>query len=700
MIPIALLKTFIKCDVFHKERLLQNNKPCIYMPNHTSLLDAVLLSMHLPKDVVFVANTMIASKYSWALQGRETISVDPMNPYSIRSMIKVLRSGKSLVIFPEGRITITNSLMKVYPGVGYISIKTGAALVPIAIDGGEKTKKLTYLEGKIPTQWFPRTTLYIGKPFHLPEMKGLLMREKKEWGSHLIYRKLQETLLKCRMLKSEHLAEVLRKRVQEAPDMVIAEDPTGKMTMKKLWQSTIGISHLLDRRLRDEERLGLLLPTSIAGMVGLFAAIYSGRTPAMLNASMDTDTFCTCLRIGEIKTILTSRTFIEKGRLEYLIEAVSKEVQIMYFEDLKVEINGLLKLKVLFKERHRITSPTHDILLFTSGSEGTPKGVLLTHRNIYANIQQSRLMVDLTSEDRIMNALPMFHSFGLILTFLSPLCHVPIYMIPSPLMYKAIPEWTYDRKGTILFGTSTFLAAYGRYAHPYDFHRLRYVYAGAEKLQESVKSLWFEKFGIRVLEGYGLTETAPILALQTPMLYKSGSVGCLVPGVKHRIEPVEGISEGGRLQIQAPNLMRGYLMAEEGFVPAPEWFDTGDIVKLDGKGFVEILGRAKRFVKIGGEMVSLAVVEHHAKQAIGEGTVVAVSLKDERKGERIELVATSEHATKEKIRLYWRAHNVSPLALPTTVHVIKEIPMLGSGKADIAKVNEYIQSLYAKGGAI
>lgn len=733
MIPSFLLKSFIKCDVIHKERL-QQQSPCLYIPNHTSLLDAVLLSMHLPKDIVFVANTQIARQYRWAMKGRQVLSVDPMNPYSIRKMLKVLKSGKSLAIFPEGRITITNSLMKVYPGVGYLSMKSGVPMVPIAIDGAEKTKGLTYLEGKIPTSWFPKTKMLIGEPFHLPEMEGMLMREKKEMGSHLIYRKLQDVLMECRMKESDHLAEILRKRVIEAPKMVIAEDPTGnvtykplkerlkavwkakqpalqkinnfraaffekpptgKMTMKKLWQNVVGMSLLIKRRVPNEERVGILLPTSMAGMTVTFATLYSGKTPAMLNPSMDASTFSSCLTTGEIKTILTSRTFVEKGKLQPLIDEASKIARVVYLEDLKGEMNIFLKLKVLTKQRDRVTAPAKDILLFTSGSEGTPKGVLLTHNNIFANIQQARLMVDFTSKDKIMNALPIFHSFGLILTFLSPLCHVPTYLIPSPLMYKAIPELTYDRKGTILFGTSTFLSAYGRYANPYDFHGLRYVYAGAEKLQDSVKNNWFDKFGIRVMEGYGLTETAPILSLQTKMLYKKGSVGCLVPGVKHRIEPVDGVAEGGKLQIQAPNLMRGYLIAGQGFVPAPEWFDTGDIVSIDEKGFVTIQGRAKRFVKIGGEMVSLAVVEQHAKQAVGdEGEVVAVRVSDERKGERIELVSTSSLMTRELIREYWKQNSLSTLSLPNTIHIMKEIPLLGSGKADVTKLTKQIQVMY------
>lgn len=304
-------------------------------------------------------------------------------------------------------------------------------------------------------------------------------------------------------------------------------------------------------------------------------------------------------------------------------------------------------------------------------------------------------MIDFTSKDTIINALPMFHSFGLILAFISTLCHVPAVLVPSPLLYRVIPEITYDRKGTILFGTSTFLQNYGKYAHPYDFNFLRYVFCGGEKLQEHVYNLWLDKFGIRICEGYGLTETAPILAIQSKLLFKKGSVGCLVPGVKYELEKVEGIDEGGKLKIQAPNLMKGYLMADKGFVKTPEWFDTGDIVTMDEKGFVTIQGRSKQFVKIGGEMVSLSSVEDSVKKALGIDVVVAVGIADMRKGERIEIAVSSKEKNIDfsKIKEYWKASNLSPISIPSKLHILEAIPLLGSGKIDKVSVKKQIEQI-------
>ncbi|PLS19565.1 2-acylglycerophosphoethanolamine acyltransferase [Bacillus sp. M6-12] len=713
MIPALLPKALYSPKIINKEKL-ESKEPCIYIANHTSLLDAVLLSIYLPKNAVFVANTEIAVKYAWAMKGKEVIAVDPMNPYSIRGMLKVLKSGKSLVIFPEGRITVTNNLMKMYSGVTYLSLKTGAKLIPIALNGGEKAKKLTYLEGKVPTQWFPEVSLFVGDAFNLPEMEGATMRQKKEMGTHIIYRKLQNLLFESRMPKQVHLAEMFRQRVKEAPDLEIVEEMKvqskkddakqnkkkkkqgkevfTKLTLKDLWRKILGLSIAIDNQIL-QDRVGVLLPTSIANMTTIYALFHSGKTPALLNFSMDVSTLTSCLETGSINVIITSRSFVEKGKLQPLIDGCSKKAEIVYLEDIVSNINAFTKSQVLLQENKKVTSKAGDLILFTSGSEGTPKGVVLSHENIYANVQQARLMIDLTKEEKILNALPMFHSLGLILVFLSTLCHVPTVLVPSPLMYKAIPELAYDLKATILVGTSTFLSAYGRYANPYDFFKLRLAICGGEKLQEHVYQNWVDKFGIRICEGYGLTETAPLLSLQTPMLYKKGSVGCLVPGVKHQLEKVEGIEEGGKLKVQAPNLMKGYLLHETGFVEAPEWFDTGDVVTVDDWGFVTIQGRAKQFVKIGGEMVSLAVVEEYAKSALGVDDVVAVGLSDKRKGEKIELVTTSSDVTIQMVRDYWREKGINPLSLPAKIHTFKTIPILGSGKVNKVEIKKQLEKI-------
>lgn len=283
-----------------------------------------------------------------------------------------------------------------------------------------------------------------------------------------------------------------------------------------------------------------------------------------------------------------------------------------------------------------------------------------------------------------MNALPMFHSFGLTAGTLFPLLFgIKSFTYPSPLHYKVIPELIYDRNCTILFGTSTFLAGYGRYAHPFDFRSLRYVFAGAEKLQVAVKELWSNKFGIRIFEGYGTTEAAPIVSLNTPLFHRPGSVGIAVPGLQTKLEPVEGIQEGGRLWIRGDQLMKGYLIHDKGFVPLTEWYDTGDVVTMDADGYITIQARLKRFAKIGGEMVSLELVETLVKRLLQteRSNAAVVSVPDERKGERLIAYATEPLQIPE-IRSLIQREGHSPLVAPATFEIVKTIPILGSGKTD------------------
>jgi len=326
------------------------------------------------------------------------------------------------------------------------------------------------------------------------------------------------------------------------------------------------------------------------------------------------------------------------------------------------------------------------VILFTSGSEGTPKGVVLSHRNILANAAQALARVDANANDKVFNVLPVFHSFGMTGGLMMPLlAGIPIFMYPSPLHYRIVPELIYQTGATILFGTDTFLTGYARSAHPYDFHTLRLVLAGAEAVKDRTRAAYMERFGIRILEGYGVTETAPVLAMNTPMANRPGTVGRLSPLMEYKLEPVPGIEEGGRLSVRGPNVMLGYLRVENPGVlePLPEgWHDTGDIVAIDSAGYITIKGRAKRFAKIAGEMVSLSTVEAMAATLWPSAMSVAVSLPDARKGERIMLLTTQRDASRDAIQKQAKALGASELSIPADIRVVDKIPLLGSGKTD------------------
>ncbi len=332
------------------------------------------------------------------------------------------------------------------------------------------------------------------------------------------------------------------------------------------------------------------------------------------------------------------------------------------------------------------------MVLFTSGSEGTPKGVVLTHENILANCRQVASRVDFSPSDIVFNALPLFHSFGLTGGMLLPLISgVKSFLYPSPLHYRIVPEMVYDTNATILFGTDTFLGGYARGGNPYDFYSVRYVFAGAEKLREETRRAWIEKFGLRILEGYGATETSPVLATNTPMHFRAGTVGRLLPGVAHRLEPVDGIAEGGRLVVAGPNIMAGYLSpARAGEIepPAGGWYDTGDIVAIDEEGYLRILGRAKRFAKIAGEMVSLGAVETLAAALWPDRSHAALALPDARKGEQVVLITDAPAATVEAILAEARRRHITEVMVPRIVLTVASVPLLGTGKTDYVAARE------------
>jgi acyl-[acyl-carrier-protein]-phospholipid O-acyltransferase/long-chain-fatty-acid--[acyl-carrier-protein] ligase len=441
-----------------------------------------------------------------------------------------------------------------------------------------------------------------------------------------------------------------------------------------------------------------MVPNSIGAAVAFLALQATGRVPAMLNHTAGADAVLSACRTAQLRTIVTSRRFIELAKLDALAAQLGGAVEIIWLEDLRARLGLVDKLYGLFAlrfaaSRHRrlgILASDPAAILFTSGSEGTPKGVVLSHANLLANRRQLAARVDFSPADQVLNALPMFHSFGLTAGFLLPLlAGVRVFLYPSPLHYRIVPELAYDIGATLLFGTDTFLAGYARAAHPYDFYALRYVFAGAEAVRDETRRVWSERFGKRILEGYGVTECSPVIAVNTPMHFKAGTVGRLLPLIEHRLDPVPGIAEGGRLLLRGPNIMSGYLRAEApGTLAPPEegWHDTGDIVRIDDEGFVTIAGRAKRFAKLAGEMVSLAVAERIAVAAYPDHRHAVVALPDSRRGERLVLVSDAPQVTRDALVDAAHREGLPEIAIPRDVVRAEALPLLGSGKTDYGAV--------------
>jgi acyl-[acyl-carrier-protein]-phospholipid O-acyltransferase/long-chain-fatty-acid--[acyl-carrier-protein] ligase len=410
----------------------------------------------------------------------------------------------------------------------------------------------------------------------------------------------------------------------------------------------------------------------------------------MMNYTAGPASVAAAAKAAAIKTVISSKAFVEKAGIGDVVEALERDgAKLVWLEDIRSSVGALEKLSAALLWRIPLARQNAEkpaVILFTSGSEGQPKAVVLSSRSLLANVAQAGARITFSPTDRLLNVLPVFHSFGLTGGTVLPLVNgVPLFLYPSPLHYKIIPEIARKFRPTVMFGTDTFLAAYARTAKDGDFSSLRFVVAGAEAVRAETRKTWRERFGAEIVEGYGLTEAAPVVAVNTASHNRDGTVGRMLPGMRMRIEPVEGISEGGRLFLSGPNLMRGYMTADRPGELQPldgEWLDTGDIISVDREGFVTISGRAKRFAKIAGEMISLGAVEMLVKALWPEGNHAAVSVPDKRRGERIVLVTTADDADAEALRRHGKQAGAAEIMVPDGIVKVKEIPMLGSGKTD------------------
>ena len=695
-----IYRALFRIEVKGLENLHNAGHNVIIALNHVSFLDAGLAMSLRSRKPVFAIDIGISKKW-WVrpfMKLTRAIPLDPMKPMATRTLINAVKAGEALIIFPEGRITVTGSLMKVYDGAALIADKADAEVVPVRIEGLEQTPFSRLSRSQVRRRWFPKVKVTVLEPVKLSVDPALKGRARRQAAGAALYGIMSDLVFRTTSTDRTVFQALLQAAEDHGRGRVAVEDPvSGALSYRKLLTAAAILGDKLMRYAPVGGAVGVMLPNANGAVVTFFALMTAGRVPAMINFTAGATNILSACRAAQVTTILTSRVFVEKGRLDNMVAAVAKQVTIVYLEDIRPTITLLDKLRGMLRAGVPLVPRKADdwaAILFTSGSEGTPKGVVLSHRNMLANAAQARARIDFGREDKVFNVLPVFHSFGLTVGMVLPLVSgVQLYLYPSPLHYRTVPELIYGVNATIMFGTDTFLAGYARSAHPYDFRSLRYILAGAEPVRESTRRIYLEKFGLRILEGYGVTETAPALALNTPMFNKFGAVGRILPGMEARLDKVEGVEEGGRLVVRGPNVMLGYLRADRPGVlePPPDgWHDTGDIVTIDDQGFITIKGRAKRFAKVGGEMISLAAVETLAGDLWTQHVCAVVAVPDARKGERLILATQKKDATRAEFMAYAKQQHAADLMIPSEVMIFDKLPLLGSGKVDMVSLAKLV----------
>lgn len=678
----------------------------VLIANRTSVIDMLLLSVFLPERLTLALHPRMYKKV-WVkmlLLFADVIKVDPESALASRLLIKAIRSGKRCVIFPQGLVGIREGSLKVFDGPGVILQKAGAEVIPIRIEGAENSI-FSILKDKHRIRLFPKINLHVlPSQTFVREEHGPVDRSS---ASIRLFRLISE-LSFANSFKSESLFSALINGagIGIKHDAKIEDSNGVPLSYRQFLARCFILGRQIKKQTTAGEHVGVMMPTTIAGMVTFFSLQAYRRIPAMLNFSMGFYNLLSACNTAGIKTIYTAQQFIATAKLEPLIEELKASgLTIHYLEGFKPKINlghklsGLLKgfiPSLAYRLIGDVVDPNHTgVVLFTSGSEGVPKGVALSHLNVLANCAQLTSRVDFNTRDLFFNALPIFHCFGLTAGSIVPLINgIRCFFYPSPLHYKIIPGLVYKTGATIMFGTDTFLTGYARVAEQHDFSSIRYIFAGAEKVKPETIRYWSENFGVKIFEGYGATEASPVISTNCPFASVPGSVGMILPFMESRIKPVDGIAEGGRLFLRGPNIMKGYIHADRpGYFDALSngWYDTGDIVTINENGFITIAGRAKRFAKIAGEMVSLTAVEGIAASIWPEVLHAAASIPCAKKGEQIVLYTEANPIDKSDFVKKVKEQGHSELLIPQQIYAGSKVPVLPSGKIDYITLSQQVQ---------
>lgn len=690
---IRLLRPILRLRTAGDTAQLSAPGPRLVVLNHPGILDPVIVAAVMPSDTVLVISNEASQSVACRLllRGERVLALNLSLAQSVRRLARLIAQGKRVVVFPENRPTPPGTAGKLYEAVAIVAARSGVPVLPVNIRYGTVGANARPSAG---------VTVTVGEPAKIELAAGMPARERRRRANDYLLTLMQAIAVHARPRCSLFDAFLAAMR-QSGRGTEILEDAREVVeSYGSLLRMSLALGRLLRRHTSEGSIVGMLLPNTAAAVGTLFGLSATGRVPAMLNYSAGPDAVRASVDAAGVRVVITSRRFVELGKLDRLLRAL-KHCRIVYLEDLRAELTPVDKLWLVTWAAwfpHRATLPAAPeslaLVLFTSGSEGKPKGVGLSHDAVLANMAQLAAAIDFCAADKFLNALPMYHTYGLIACTLMPLVYgTPVFLYTNPLHYRIIPEIVYSRRCTYLFGTGTFLGNYARQARAMDFCTLRYVISGGEKLNPEVQRVFQERFGVRVLEGYGSTECGPAVSLATRQRYRPGTVGCFLPCVEHRLVPVDGIAEGGVLHVRSPNMMSGYFLpADPGRLQGsrselgPGWHSMGDVVSVDAEGYVSVIGRLKRFAKVAGEMVALEAVERLARACSPEHQHAATVAMSPDRGETTVLFTTDPTLDRAKLHHTARAIGAQDLAVARSVVHVNELPVLGSGKTDYVRL--------------
>ncbi|ESX46631.1 AMP-binding protein [Mesorhizobium sp. C416B] len=664
--------------------------PVIYVVSHQSRFEPALMLSLLPDDTLHILDEASA-RSPWMEPWRElgrTIAFNAEHLFVSRRLVRVLKGKGRLAVYLPDDVEPDVKTFRLFRAVTRIAMQADARIVPIFVTGSRDLPVSLTPKNRAPRHWFPKLSISVLEPMTIAEL--VARNPDQASNTNALFDRIAEA-----RLYGSNLYRGLFLAMRDAADRTGASHPiiedviSGSLSYRKMFIGARVLGRRFEAVAAPGEAVGVLLPNANGVVLSFVGLLSVGRVAAMINYTAGPASVTAAMRAAVIRTVVSSRAFVEKAALADIIASIEAGgAKMLWLEDVRASVTTLEKLAaaVLWRfplQRQDAAKPA--AILFTSGSEGTPKAVVLSHRNLQANAMQAEARITISPSDILLNVLPVFHSFGLTGGTILPLVTgVKLFLYPSPLHYKIIPEIARKVKPTIMFGTDTFLANYARTAKDGDFSSLRFVVAGAEAVKPETRRVYRERFDASIIEGFGLTEAAPVVAVNTAIHGRDGTVGRLLPAMRMKLEPVEGIEGAGRLWLDGPNLMMGYMTADRPgeLQPLDGWHDTGDIVSVDREGFITIRGRAKRFAKIAGEMVSLGAVEMLVQSLWPEERHAAVAVPDKRRGERIVLVTTADDADPEELRAFGKKAGAAELMVPNDIVKVGEIPVLGSGKTD------------------